>query len=145
MGIINKRSDLVLVLILAFLFIECSCGIVGDPIAESWYSEQRHRVPCMFQPTHAEVNEVLQRHAYDVRRIESIPGVVRGSIHSARAPAYWWDPPACSGRRDITWTIDHVDRPEPPGVIKKRIMTIIGDDVRFHGIPYNILNSDSPF
>ena len=139
----GKRSDRVLLLILAFLFVECSCATVGDPVYEFVYSEQRHRVPCMFQPTHAEVDEALKRHADDVRRIESIPGVVRGEL--VQAPAYWWDPPSCSGRRDITWTIDHIERREPASVIKKRIMTIIGDDVRFHGIPYNILNSGSPF
>ena len=145
MGIVNKRSDRVFLLILAFLFVECTtCAIVGDPLAESVYSEQRHRVPCLFLPSDAEVAEILERHAGDVRRIESIPGVIRGEV-GIRAPVYWWDPPACPGRRDITWTIYHVDRPEPPGVVKKRIMTISGHDVRFHGIPYNILNSDSPF
>ena len=88
MRIISKPSDRVLVLMLAFLFIECSCAIVRDPVHESIYSEQLHRVPCMFQPTHAEVNDVLERRANDVRRIESIPGVVRGELHSARAPVY---------------------------------------------------------
>ena len=145
MRIVNKRSDRVFLLILAFLFVECSCAIIGDPVHEFWYSEQLHRVPCLFQPARAEVNEVLERYAEDVQRIESIPGVVRGEANSARAPVYWWDPPVCSGKGDITWTIDHFDRPEPARVIKKRIMTIIGHDSRFHGIPYNILNSDSPF
>ena len=138
MRIINKRSDLALVLLLAFLFIECSCATVRDPVSEFVRSQQTHRIPCWLLPTDAEVSEVLERYADDVRRIESIPKVVRKKTHASHGPVHRWAPPQCPGRSDITWMIQE-STSNYSRHAKKRIMTIIGDDVRFHGVPYNIL------
>ena len=134
----GKRSDRVLLLIFAFLFVECSCAIVRDPVSEFVKSQQTHRIPCWLLPTDAEVKEVLERHADDVRRIEAIPDVVRKKTYASHGPVHWWAPPQCSGRSDITWTIQ-VSVSDYSRYAKKRIMTIIGDDVHFHGVPYNIL------
>ncbi len=137
---IRKRSDLVLVLILALLFVECSMSIVRDPVSEFVLAVQTHRVPCWLWPSIDEVERVLERHAEDVRLIESIPGVTRGIRGwPVSPPTYWWAPPACPGKTDVTWMIHH-STGDYTRDVKRRIMSIIGDDTRFHGVPYNILN-----
>ena len=109
---------------LIFTIVEVNGAYVRDLLSLGIYGTKPHRIPCSDWPNVDEVEQVIERQAQVVRKIEAVnPGGVRLFISTR----------SCPGRAEISINYAasrHIEA----------IEMIIGDKKYFYGVPYTLIN-----